>query len=69
MTEGAEDGDGNGSSASESDPSEDNLEEEEIAKIVPIKISKNKKPPEKKKPLPEVKPPKKEIIPSSAKKD
>ena len=29
-----------GGSGSESDPSEDNLEEEEIAKIVPIKVKK-----------------------------
>lgn len=49
MTEGGKDGDG-GSSGSESDPSEDNLEEEEIAKIVPIKPGK-KKLPDKKKPL------------------
>lgn len=48
MTEGKEDGDG-GSSGSESDPSEDNLEEEEIAKIVPL--SAKKKPNEKKKSL------------------
>jgi hypothetical protein len=57
MTEGKEDGDG-GSSGSESDPSEDNLEEEEIAKIVPL--SAKKKPAEKKKSLPDVRaPPKK----------
>lgn len=49
MTEGKEDGDG-GSSASESDPSEDNLEEEEIAKIVPLKPSKKKVPEKKKAP-------------------
>lgn len=58
MTEGGEEGEGGGSSGSESDPSEDNLEEDEIAKYVPIKPSK-KKGPEKKKTLPEVKPPKK----------
>lgn len=34
MTEGKEDGDG-GSSGSESDPSEDNMEEEEIAQYIP----------------------------------
>lgn len=68
MTEGAEEGDGNGSSGSESDPSEDNLEEDEIAKIVPLKPNK-KKGTEKKKGLPEVKPPKKEVLPVSAKKD
>jgi len=54
MTEGAEEGEEGASSGSESDPSEDNLEEDEIAKYVPIKPSK-KKPPEKKKALPEVK--------------
>lgn len=48
MTEGKEDGEG-GSSGSESDPSEDNLEEDEIAKIVPL--SAKKKPNEKKKSL------------------
>lgn len=41
MTEGKEDGDGD-SSASDSDPSEDNLEEEEMAKIIPIKLKKKK---------------------------
>jgi len=57
MTEGKEDGDG-GSSGSESDPSEDNLEEEEIAKIVPL--SAKKKTNEKKKSLQDVRaPPKK----------
>ena len=57
MTEGKEDGDG-GSSGSESDPSEDNLEEDEIAKIVPL--SAKKKPNEKKKSLQDVRaPPKK----------
>jgi hypothetical protein len=40
MTEGNEDG--GGSSGSDSDPSEDNLEEDEMAKIVPIKIKKKK---------------------------
>jgi hypothetical protein len=42
MTEGKEEGDGQGSSGSDSDPSEDNLEEEEMAKIVPIKVRKKK---------------------------
>jgi hypothetical protein len=56
MTEGGENGDGNGSSGSESDPSEDNMEEDEIAKLVPINPKKKEV---KKKPLPEVKPPKK----------
>lgn len=59
MTEGAEEGEGGGSSESESDPSEDNLEEEEIAKIVPLKSAKKKPVEPKKKPVPEVKPPKK----------
>ena len=50
MTEGAGDEEEGGiGSGSESDPSEDNLEEEEIARIVPIKIKK-KKPGDKKKP-------------------
>ena len=57
MTEGGEEGDGN-SSGSESDPSEDNLEEDEIAKYVPIKPAK-KKGTDKKKTVPEVKPIKK----------
>lgn len=39
MTEGKEEGDG-ASSGSESDPSEDNLEEDEIAKIVPLSAKK-----------------------------
>ena len=62
MTEGHEDGNGGGSSGSESDPSEDNLDEAEIAELVPLKPSSSngkKKTLEKKKPLPEVKPPKK----------
>ncbi len=42
MTEGKEDGDEGGSSGSDSDPSEDNLEEDEMAKIVPIKVKKKK---------------------------
>jgi len=46
LTEGKEDG--GGDSGSESDPSEDNLEEEEIAKIVPIKVKKKKVDPKKK---------------------
>jgi len=41
MTEGKEEGDGD-SSASDSDPSEDNLEEDEMAKIIPIKLKKKK---------------------------
>ena len=47
MTEGKEDGDGD-TSGSDSDPSEDNLEEEEMAKIVPIKLKKKKVDPKKK---------------------
>ena len=38
MTKGEESG--NDSAGSDSEPSEDNLEEEEISKIVPIKIKK-----------------------------
>ena len=37
---------------SDSEPSEDNMEEEEIAKIIPIKINKPKKKQESKRPLP-----------------
>lgn len=40
------------SSGSDSEPSADNLEEEEMAKIVPIKITKKPKKEEKKQPLP-----------------
>jgi len=47
LTEGKEDGDGE-SSGSDSDPSEDNLEEEEMAKIIPIKVKKKKQEPKKK---------------------
>lgn len=47
LTEGKEDGDGE-SSGSDSDPSEDNLEEEEMAKILPIKAKKKKAEPKKK---------------------
>lgn len=47
MTEGKEDGDEAGSSGSDSDPSEDNLEEDEMAKIVPIKVKKKKQEPKK----------------------
>lgn len=54
MTEGKEDGDG-GSSGSESDPSEDNIEEEELAQLVPIS-SKKKLAEKPKKSAPEVKP-------------
>jgi hypothetical protein len=46
MTEGKEDG--GESSGSDSDPSEDNLEEDEIAKIIPIKPKKKKIDPKKK---------------------
>ena len=42
MTEGKEDGEGD-SSASDSCPSEDNLEEDEMAKIIPIKVKKKPK--------------------------
>lgn len=41
LTEGRDGGE-EGSSGSDSDPSEDNLEEEEMAKIVPIKVKKKK---------------------------
>jgi hypothetical protein len=42
-------GDEGGSSGSDSEPSADNLEEEEMAKIVPIKVNKKPKKEEKKK--------------------
>lgn len=54
MTEGKEEGDGD-SSASDSDPSEDNLEEEEMAKIIPIKLKKKKQEVKKKPEKPIVK--------------
>jgi hypothetical protein len=37
---------------SESDPSEDNMEEEDMAKIIPIKVNASKKKQEPKKPFP-----------------
>jgi hypothetical protein len=56
MTNGDEDGDD--SAASDNEPSEDNLEEEEMAKIIPIKPKPKpqvaKKPEPKKKPEPVV---------------
>lgn len=55
MTEGREDDDERGSSGSDSDPSEDNLEEEEIAKIVPVKAKKKQKPEGKRKSASDVK--------------
>ena len=39
---GKGDDSGDDEAGSESDPSEDNMEEEEIAKIIPIKVSKKK---------------------------
>ena len=50
-------GDEGNSSGSDSEPSADNLEEEEMAKVVPIKELKKKEPP--KKPVPPPQPPKK----------
>ena len=43
LTSGKEDGEEGESSASDSAPSEDNLEEEDLAKVVPIQIKKKKK--------------------------
>lgn len=57
MTSGPEDGDGE-SSGSDSAPSEDNLDEEDLAKIVPIKVKKKKVEKPKK---PVVVPPKKKM--------
>ena len=48
-------GDEMNSSASDSEPSADNLEEDEMAKIVPIKKEKKPVPPPKPKPAPAVK--------------
>ena len=42
MTKGDEDGDGE--SGSDSEPSEDNLSEDEMAKIIPTKRNKNESP-------------------------
>ena len=42
MTEGKDKSDYGATSGSDSEPSEDNLEEEEMAKIIPIKIKKKK---------------------------
>ena len=55
MTTGEE---GN-SSGSDSEPSADNLEEDEMAKIVPIKTAKKKEPVKKEQPPPKPAPPKK----------
>ena len=58
MTSGKEDGEGD-SSGSDSAPSEDNLDEEDLAKIVPIKVKKKKIIEKIKKPI--VIPPKKKM--------
>lgn len=49
---GSKDESGDDGGGSESDPSEDNMEEEEMAKIIPIKVNAAKKKPEIKKQLP-----------------
>ena len=49
------------SSGSDSEPSCDNLEEEEMAKLVPLKSAKKPAKKEEKKPVPPPAPPKKEI--------
>ncbi len=54
-------GDEGNSSGSDSEPSCDNLEEEEMAKIVPIKSAKKPEKKVEKKPVPPPQPPKKEI--------
>ena len=52
LTSGSKNDSGeDGGDGSDSDPSEDNMEEEEMAKIIPIKVS-GKKKPEVKKPQP-----------------
>ena len=53
MTKGDEDGDD--SACSDSEPSEDNLEEEEMAKIIPTKPNKKKVPEPVVKPAPDKK--------------
>ncbi len=42
LTAGSKNDSGDEGGGSDSDPSEDNMEEEEIAKIIPIKVSKKK---------------------------
>ena len=54
MTKGDEDGDD--SPGSDSEPSEDNLEEDEMAKIIPIKPKKKPDPPPPKVPIVKKKP-------------
>ena len=54
-------GDEGNSSGSDSEPSCDNLEEEEMAKIVPLKSAKKPVKKEEKKPAPPAPAPKKEI--------
>lgn len=52
LTAGCKDESGDDGGGSESDPSEDNMEEEEMAKIIPIKVNASKKKAEIKKQLP-----------------
>lgn len=52
MTAGNEDG--SGDEGSDSEPSEDNLEEEELAKIIPIATKVKSEPPKKEEPPPKV---------------
>jgi hypothetical protein len=42
LTAGSKNDSGDEGGGSDSDPSEDNMEEEEMAKIMPIKVSKKK---------------------------
>ena len=42
LTAGSKNDSGDEGGGSDSDPSEDNMEEEEMAKIIPIKVSKKK---------------------------
>ena len=66
MTTGRDDGE---SSGSDSEPSADNLDEEEMASVIPIRLDKNKIPPMPKKPVPPIKvpPPKKPKTPPQKK--
>lgn len=52
LNSGAKDEAGDDGGGSDSDPSEDNMEEEEIAKIIPIKVNSTKKKHDAKKQLP-----------------
>lgn len=52
LNTGGKDDNSDDEGGSDSDPSEDNMEEEEMAKIIPIKVNSTKKKPDTKKQLP-----------------